>query len=107
MAITTTVAENNLVHIPPEIAQEFDIRPGMRLEWSKAGEGIIAVKPLRNRGQLARQLMGAGRKWLKPGADPIGDLIRQRQQDDELDRADISFQNVHQLGGAVRGERTR
>ena len=41
-----------------------------------------------NRGALARQLMGAGRRWLKPGADPIGDLIREREQDDTLDQAD-------------------
>jgi hypothetical protein len=41
-----------------------------------------------SRGALARQLMGAGRRWLKPGADPIGDLIRDREQDDKLDQAD-------------------
>lgn len=43
---------------------------------------------LSNRGELARQLMGAGRRWLRPGADPIGDLIREREQDDKLDQAD-------------------
>jgi hypothetical protein len=41
-----------------------------------------------SRGGLARQLMGAGRRWIKPGADPIGDLIREREQDDKLDQAD-------------------
>lgn len=41
-----------------------------------------------NRGELGRQLMGAGRRWLKPGDDPIGDLIREREQDDKLDQAD-------------------
>ena len=46
------------------------------------------LKPLPNRGALARQLMGAGRRWLKPGADPVGDLIREREQDDKLDQAD-------------------
>jgi hypothetical protein len=40
------------------------------------------VKPLPDRGELARRLMGAGRHLLKPGADPIGDLIREREQDD-------------------------
>jgi hypothetical protein len=29
---------------------------------------------------MAHELMGAGRRWLKPGADPIGDLIREREQ---------------------------
>ncbi|HEX3628498.1 MAG TPA: hypothetical protein VH280_24075 [Verrucomicrobiae bacterium] len=49
-------------------------------------EATEAILP--NRGELARQLMGAGRHWLKPGLDPIGDLIRERRQDDNLDEAD-------------------
>ncbi len=44
--------------------------------------------PAGSRGELARELMGAGRRWLKPGADPVGDLIREREQDDKLDQAD-------------------
>lgn len=84
----TIVTENNQVSIPPEIARDFDIRPGTQLEWATTGEGTILVKPLSNRGELARQLMGAGRRFLKPGADPIGDLIREREQDAALDRGD-------------------
>ncbi len=86
--MTTTVTESNQVSIPAEIAREFDIRPGTQLEWAKTGEGTILVKPLPSRGALARQLMGAGRRWLKPGADPMGDLVREREQDDKLDQAD-------------------
>jgi len=86
--MTTIVNERNLVSIPAEIAQEFDIHPGTRLSWVKAPDGGIAVKPLPNRAELARQLMGAGRRWLKPGMDPVGDLIREREQDDQLDQAD-------------------
>ena len=44
--------------------------------------------PLPNRAELARELMGAGRRWVKPGSDPVGDLARQREIDDELDRVD-------------------
>jgi hypothetical protein len=52
-------------------------------------EAAIKVEPaLPSRGELARELMGAGRRWLKPGADPVGDLIREREQDDTLDQAD-------------------
>ena len=58
------------------------------MEWAKGGEGFITIKPLLRRGELARQLLGAGRRWLRAGADPIGDLIREREQDDQLDRAD-------------------
>jgi bifunctional DNA-binding transcriptional regulator/antitoxin component of YhaV-PrlF toxin-antitoxin module len=86
--MTTTVIESNQVSIPPDIARDFDIRPGTQLEWAKAGGGAILVTPLPSRGEMARQLMGAGRRWLKPGADPVGDLIREREQDDELDQAD-------------------
>ena len=86
--MTTTVSEKNLVSIPQEIAREFDIHPGTRLEWTKAGEGVIALKPLPSRGELARQLLGAGRRYLKPGQDPIADLIHEREQDDKLDQAD-------------------
>jgi AbrB family looped-hinge helix DNA binding protein len=86
--MTTTVTDSNLVSIPPEIARDFGIHPGTRLEWAKSGEGAIIVTPLPSRGDLARQLMGAGRLWLKPGADPVGDLIHEREQDDKLDQAD-------------------
>jgi antitoxin component of MazEF toxin-antitoxin module len=55
--LTTIVAESNQVSIPPDIAREFGIHPGTRLEWAKAGEGVITVKPLPRRGELARQLI--------------------------------------------------
>ena len=87
--MTTTVTERNQVNIPPDIAREFDIHPGTRLEWGKADGGVITVKPLPSRGELGRELLGAGRRWLKSGADPIGDLLRERDQDDQLDQADV------------------
>jgi AbrB family looped-hinge helix DNA binding protein len=85
--VTTTVTESNQVSVPPDIAREFDIHPGTRLEWAKTGEGVITIKPVPSRGELARQLLGAGRRWLKPGTDPIGDLIREREEDDQPDPA--------------------
>ena len=86
--MTTTVTESNQVSIPPEIVREFDIHPGTRLDWVSAGEGSIIVKPLRSRGEMARQLLGSGKRWLKPGADPIGDLLLERKHDDNLDQTD-------------------
>jgi AbrB family looped-hinge helix DNA binding protein len=83
--MATIVTESNHVSIPPEIASEFGIHPGTQLEWENTGDGTIIVKPVSSRGELARQLMGAGRRWLKPGADPIVDLVRERQQDALLD----------------------
>lgn len=86
--MTTTVTETNQVSIPPEIAREFDIHPGTQLEGANGGDGIIAVKPLPSRGELARQLLGAGRRRLKPGVDPIAELIREREQDEQREQAD-------------------
>ena len=60
--MTTTVTESNQVSIPPDIARDLGIRPGMQLEWSKTSDGTILVKPLPSRGELARQLLGAGRR---------------------------------------------
>jgi AbrB family looped-hinge helix DNA binding protein len=85
----TTVDESNQVSIPPEIAHEFRISPGTRLEWTKDENGIIQVKPLPSRGELARQLLGAGRDLLKPGSDPSGDLISERQKDASIERAEL------------------
>ena len=85
--MTTTVTDSNQVRIPQEIAREFGIHSGTEMEWAKGGEGLITIKPLLKRGELARQLLGAGRRWLRAGADPIGDLIREREQDDARDRA--------------------
>jgi AbrB family looped-hinge helix DNA binding protein len=86
--MTTTVRENNVVTIPPEIARELDIRPGTKLEWEKTPEETILLKPVLNSAQIEQELRGAGRRWLGPGDDPVADLIRERRQDDELDRAD-------------------
>ncbi len=65
--------------LPPRERRKF-FESVHELETSEAA--------LPNRGEVARQLMGTGRRWLKPGADPIGDLIREREQDDKLDQAD-------------------
>lgn len=86
--MTTTVSSTHYVSIPPEIAREFGILPGTRLDWAKAGDGVIAVKPLPSRAALARELLGAGRHLLTPGADPIGDLLCERAADDRRERAD-------------------
>ena len=68
--------------LPPRERQKF-------FERLQELETTIDPQPaLSSRGNLARQLMGAGRRWLTPGADPVGDLIREREQDDKLDQAD-------------------
>jgi hypothetical protein len=36
------------------------------------------VKVVADRSTIINGLYGAGKKYLKPGADPIGDLLRER-----------------------------
>ncbi|MBI4606873.1 MAG: hypothetical protein HY721_33325 [Planctomycetes bacterium] len=84
----TPVQENNLVSIPQDIVRELNIHPGTLLELDKAGGGAILVKPVPNRGEMAGRLLGAGRHLLKAGSDPIGDLVSEREGDDELDQLD-------------------
>jgi AbrB family looped-hinge helix DNA binding protein len=36
----TTVTGKNQITIPAELAREFDIAPGTRLDWAKGGEGL-------------------------------------------------------------------
>jgi AbrB family looped-hinge helix DNA binding protein len=79
----TTVTGKNQVTIPAELARALNIKAGTRLEWTPEADGVLRVKPLPSRGDLARRLAGIGRPWLKPGDDPIADLIRERVADDE------------------------
>jgi bifunctional DNA-binding transcriptional regulator/antitoxin component of YhaV-PrlF toxin-antitoxin module len=85
--MTTTLTPETLAAIPPELASAFGIKEGTQLEWTDAGDGLIIVKLLRSRGERARELMGEGRRWLKPGQDPIADLIRERVEEDEEEEA--------------------
>lgn len=86
--MTTTVTKDNQVGIPQEIVREFGIHPGTQLEWTRNPDHSIRVVPLKSRGERSRELLGAGRKWLKPGESAVEELIRERQRDDELDRQD-------------------
>jgi bifunctional DNA-binding transcriptional regulator/antitoxin component of YhaV-PrlF toxin-antitoxin module len=80
--MTTVVQRNNIAAIPPQLAAALGIKEGTRLEWTDAGSGTILVKPVASRGERARALMGAGHRWLKPGDDPIGDLLKDRIAED-------------------------
>lgn len=79
----TTLTGKNQVTVPAEIARQLDLKPGARLEWSIGGEPrqiVIKVKPSRK--QLLEEVRAIGLRNKKPGQDPIGDLIRERVQDD-------------------------
>lgn len=87
--MTTIVTGKNQITIPAEVARKLGIHRGSRLEWEIATgrrQAVLKVQP--SRGELARALLGAGRKYLKPGDDPIAELIAERVRDDEEGRHD-------------------
>jgi AbrB family looped-hinge helix DNA binding protein len=96
----TVVKRNNVTIIPAEIASAFGIEEGTRLEWTDAGSGSIVVRPVASRSDRARTLMGAGRKWLKTGDNPVADLLKERAAEDLDD--DPSLRHVSDPGTSSR-----
>lgn len=78
----STVTTKNMVTIPADLARQHGVSPGCLLDWESTSETEIRVRVLPKRGDLARRLMGQGRQFLKPGADPIRDLIEERTRED-------------------------
>lgn len=79
----TEVLDRNVVAIPDHLASQHGIKPGSRLDWKDSDRpDILTVKVLPDYAALASSLMGAGRAHLQPGADPVGDLVQERAQED-------------------------
>ncbi len=77
------VQNKNVVVIPELLAAEHGIKPGSRLDWKETDKSdVLTVKILPDYGALASSLMGAGRKHLKSGADPIAELVQERVRED-------------------------
>ena len=83
MTIQATITGKNQITIPAAIARALGIEPGMKLEFELTGERAVVMRPVESRAEKVRRLEGMLRPYLPPGADPIGDLIREREQDDE------------------------
>jgi bifunctional DNA-binding transcriptional regulator/antitoxin component of YhaV-PrlF toxin-antitoxin module len=79
----TTVTTKNMVTIPAELSRRHSVTPGCKLDWESVSDSEIRVRVIPKRGELARRLMGRGRKFLRPGADPVRDLIEERVREDE------------------------
>lgn len=74
----TTVTPTNTITIPAEIKQHFGIKPGYRLDWQPVeGKDEILVRVIPDRGALARQLLGAGRRF-SPNRDAVAELVAER-----------------------------
>jgi len=77
-SMITTVTQKNMITIPAEIGRRLGIKPGYRLDWQPVeGKEEILVRVIPDRGELARRLLGAGRKFA-PERDAVAELIQER-----------------------------
>ena len=83
MTIITTVTGKNQLTIPAAIARELNFEPGTKVEWVVGTDREVTLRPVPSRYELAKRLEGILRDALQPGDDPIGDLIRERVEEDE------------------------
>lgn len=74
----TTVTQKNMITIPAEVGRHFGIKPGYRLDWQvMEGRDEILVRVIPDRSELARRLLGAGRRFA-PERDAVAELIAER-----------------------------
>ena len=83
MSIITTVTGKRQLTIPAAIARELNIEPGAKVEWRIGEDQTVILRAITSRYELAKRLEGILRPYLQPGDDPIGDLIRERIEEDE------------------------
>lgn len=82
MAIRSTITGKNQITIPAAIVRELELEPGMQVEFEIGKEREVMMRPVLSRGELARQLQGKWKHLFPPDFDPIGDLIRERIEED-------------------------
>lgn len=76
--MVTTVTQKNMVTIPAEVGRKMGIKPGWKLDWQPVeGREEILVRVIPDRGELARRLVGAGRRF-SPGRDAVDELVAER-----------------------------
>jgi len=81
--IQATITGKNQITIPAVVVRELQLEPGMRLEFELSGVRAVVVRPALTRAELVRQIEEKWQPLFPPGSDPIGDLIREREQEDE------------------------
>jgi AbrB family looped-hinge helix DNA binding protein len=86
--MTTTITGKNQVTLPAELVRALDWKVGTQLEWTKTPEGTLIARRKPTRGELARELQDMMKKYIKPGESVVEGLLRDRAEDDALDRED-------------------
>lgn len=78
VSMITTVTQKNMVTIPAEVGRRLGIKPGYRLDWQPVeGKDEILVRVIPDRAELARRLLGAGRRF-SPERDAVAELVDER-----------------------------
>jgi AbrB family looped-hinge helix DNA binding protein len=88
--MTTTLTGKNQVTVPAEIAQKLGLQAGAQFDWAVGDQPnriVITIKPTRK--QLLERVRKIGRAFKKEGQDPIGDLVREREEDDRSRRESL------------------
>ncbi|MDW8326369.1 MAG: hypothetical protein RMK99_07370 [Anaerolineales bacterium] len=76
----TTITHKNMITVPAEIAQQYGIKPGYRLEWIAVDREQILVRVIPHRRELSRRLLGKGRA-LSPERDAVAELVEERARE--------------------------
>jgi AbrB family looped-hinge helix DNA binding protein len=80
-SMATTVTRKNMVTIPAEVGRKLGIKPGWKLDWQPIeGRDEILVRVIPDRAELARRVLGEGRKF-SPDRDSVAELIAERAAD--------------------------
>ena len=70
-----------MISIPAAVSRQLGITPGCKLDWEPDPENEeIRVRVIPKRGELARRLMGAGRKF-SPERDAVAELVAERSEE--------------------------
>lgn len=82
-SMITRITGKNQVTVPASIVAKASLRPGTRLDWKIAEEGVLIVKILPDRGALAAQLRGSGREHLRRAGGAVERLVEERASEED------------------------
>lgn len=83
MTIRTVVTGKNQLTIPAALARELDIAPGTEVEWRVEDGRYLVIEPVMSKAELLEHIRHAWKDIFPPDSDPVGDLIRERELEDE------------------------
>ena len=79
----TTVTGKNQVTLPSQIVRALKLEPGVKLDWFIDSDNTLRARRIASRQELASELAGRGRKFLRSGHDPVADLIAERTREED------------------------